>query len=191
MELTKLSADVSQISKLGDYPKTDNNLTTNQLKAWFDKAPEAIKEYLNETLTVELEEKLTAMDERADSLEDSIEGIETGTAFVKKTGDTMTGALNVLTPTEGANAANKAYVDGKTAKGTATLTASGWSDGYQTVAVTGVTADNSVFVSVPESSYEVYTDAEIRCVEQSAGKLKFKCESAPSDDIAVDILIIN
>lgn len=126
------------------------------------------------------------------------------------TGGDMTGELNMNgqpisglnPPTEDTQAANKGYVDsavdsakeytdGKHKKATSTLLASGWSDGYQTVAVTGVTADNSLFVSVPESGYETYTDSGIRCVEQSAGSLKFKCESSPGDDIAVDILIIN
>lgn len=74
---------------------------------------------------------------------------------------------------------------------TATLTASGWSDGYQTVAVSGVTAANDVFVSIPEEYYEAYTDAEIRCVEQIAGQLKFKAESTPDSSITVGILILS
>lgn len=74
---------------------------------------------------------------------------------------------------------------------TAVLTASGWEDGYQTVIVGGVTEKNDVFVSVPETHYEAYTDAGIRCVEQSAGKLKFFSDSAPTVDITVGILIIS
>lgn len=71
------------------------------------------------------------------------------------------------------------------------LSSSGWSGGYQTVAVNDVTADNNVFISVPETSFESYTDAEIRCVEQSAGKLKFKCDSTPTENITVGVLIIS
>ena len=73
----------------------------------------------------------------------------------------------------------------------AILYAANWQDGYQTVNVSGVTADNNVFISVPETGFEAYTDAEIRCVEQSAGKLKFKCESTPSGDITVGVLTIS
>ena len=43
-----------------------------------------------------------------------------------KAGGTMTGALNVLDPTENAHAANKGYVDGKRAVFTTTLTANDW-----------------------------------------------------------------
>lgn len=74
---------------------------------------------------------------------------------------------------------------------TAVLTASGWEDGYQTVIVGGVTESNDVFVSVPEAYYEAYSDAGIRCVEQSAGQLKFFSDSAPAADITVGILIIS
>lgn len=74
---------------------------------------------------------------------------------------------------------------------TATLTVSGWSGGYQTVAVSGVTTSNDVFVSIPEEYYEAYTDAGIRCVEQTAGQLRFYSESTPSEDITVGILILS
>lgn len=74
---------------------------------------------------------------------------------------------------------------------TAVLMASGWAEGYQTVVVGGVTETNDVFVSVPETYYEAYTDAGIRCVEQSAGQLKFFSDSAPTVDITVGILIIS
>ena len=74
---------------------------------------------------------------------------------------------------------------------TAVLTASGWNDGYQTVVIGGVTKENDVFVSVPETYYEAYTDAGIRCVEQSARQLKFFSDSAPAVDITVGILIIS
>lgn len=76
-------------------------------------------------------------------------------------------------------------------RATAVLTASGWEEGYQTVIVGGVTNENDVFVSVPETYYEAYTDAGIRCVEQSTGRLKFVSDSAPDADITVGILIIS
>lgn len=74
---------------------------------------------------------------------------------------------------------------------TAVLTASGWEDGYQTVIVGGITENNDIFVSVPETYYEAYTDAGIRCVEQTAGQLKFFSDSPPDVNITVGILIIS
>src|SRR5699024_5380917 len=49
----------------------------------------------------------------------AISGLTDGTTampYVKKAGDTMTGALNLPAPTENANAANKKYVDDKDAE---------------------------------------------------------------------------
>lgn len=76
-------------------------------------------------------------------------------------------------------------------RATAVLAGNGWEDGFQTVVVGGVTEANDIFVSVPETYHEAYTDAGIRCVEQSAGQLKFFSESAPTVDITVGILIIS
>ena len=45
---------------------------------------------------------------------------------IPKAGGTMTGALNVLDPTENAHAANKGYVDGKRKVFATTLTANDW-----------------------------------------------------------------
>jgi hypothetical protein len=74
---------------------------------------------------------------------------------------------------------------------TAVLAGNGWKNGYQTVIVGGVTETNDVFVSVPEAYFESYTNAGIRCVEQTAGQLKFFSDSPPDVDITVGILIIS
>ena len=48
--------------------------------------------------------------EQCDDVYTRIETLVTGD-YVKKSGDTMTGALNVVAPTEDANATTKSYVD--------------------------------------------------------------------------------
>lgn len=50
----------------------------------------------------------------------------TADAALPKAGGTMTGALNVIEPTENAHAANKEYVDGKRKLFSATLTVNDW-----------------------------------------------------------------
>lgn len=54
MEFTKLTKDMSIIAKLDDEPNDVGGLSATQLKAKFDEAGDAIKEYLNETLLPEL-----------------------------------------------------------------------------------------------------------------------------------------
>jgi hypothetical protein len=64
--------------------------------------------------------------------------------------------------------------------------------GYtQTVTATGVTASNTAIVSPSPSDYSDYTDAEIYCSAQGSGTLTFTCGTTPSNDIDVNVVIIN
>ncbi len=55
MALTKLTADVENISKLDNYPPDDAGMTPALLKARFDKASVDIKTFINNTLIPEVE----------------------------------------------------------------------------------------------------------------------------------------
>ena len=55
MALTKLTADVENISALDDRPNDVDGLTATQLKALFDKAGKDIKTYINGTLTTQVD----------------------------------------------------------------------------------------------------------------------------------------
>ena len=59
-------------------------------------------------------------------VQDQIDDVVDGSAYVHRTGDTMTGPLNVIAPTENAHAANKGYVDEKRKLFVTTLTANNW-----------------------------------------------------------------
>lgn len=50
MAIPKFLQDLAIISKLGDNPGSDNNLTTSGLRAKFDEAGLAIQNYINNTL---------------------------------------------------------------------------------------------------------------------------------------------
>ena len=73
----------------------------------------------------------------------------------------MTGPLTLSgDPAEDLQAAPKQYVDALKPKPiTITLPASGWSGNQQTVAATGVTADNAVTPSPAPASWEAAGDA--------------------------------
>lgn len=91
--------DVEVISKLGDNPGSDDDLTADQLKAKFDEAPVAIKAYLIKL--VETLENLFS---------------DSGGAI---SGGNMTGTLNMnqfpltglKSPSSGSDATSKKYVD--------------------------------------------------------------------------------
>ncbi len=76
-----------------------------------------------------------------EQLRSEIAAVKAGTAYVMKSGDTMTGNLVVPSPTASGHAVNKGYVDTKTVTGI--LTVAGWvgsSAPYtQTIAVAGLT----------------------------------------------------
>ena len=60
----------------------------------------------------------------------------------------------------------------------------------QTISVEGVTATNTIFVSPATDSYDDYGSANIRATEQAEGTLKFVCDTIPSVDINVNIVIL-
>lgn len=122
-----------------------------------------------------------------------------GIGALPSSGGTMSGPINMGgqaitgldTPTDGTQAANKNYVDGKHVPTTVTLSASGWQDGCQTVNVPGVTAGNTILVGYNPESYEAYSDAGIRCTGQGNGTLTFFCESTPTSDVSANVVILN
>lgn len=74
---------------------------------------------------------------------------------------------------------------------TCTLTSAGWSSNSQTVSVTGVTASNTVIVSPSPDDIADYADCGVYCSAQGSGTLTFGCDTAPSGDIVVNVLIMS
>jgi len=103
-----------------------------------------------------------------------------------KTGGTMTGPISMgskkitdlAAPTNGADAATKAYVDGKRLSGTVSLSADHWSGGEQEVSVSGILATDMphwgiVYGTNREAEKEAF--ALVDELETSAGKFTFRC----------------
>lgn len=73
---------------------------------------------------------------------------------------------------------------------TITLTVSAWNNNTQTVAVSGITSDNTVIVSSNPESFDAYSSAKIKCTAQSTNSLTFICDKVPTTDIKVNIVIL-
>lgn len=130
-------------------------------------------------------------------VKNELQNLNDGTEVLLKSGGTMTGELNVLTPTNDDNAANKAYVDAKHITATATLLASGWSSSApytQTVTVAGVLAADNPHIS------PVYSDTLATAIAQkeaweavskavaAEGTITFSCfEDKPTTDIPIQV----
>jgi len=95
------------------------------------------------------------------------------------------------TPEYAWSPATKKYVDDKKSTISITLTSAWWSSNSQTVSATGVTASNTVIVSPNPSDFSDYTDAEIYCSAQGSGTLTFTCGTEPTNDIDVNVVILN
>lgn len=223
MAITRLTENVSQVSNLGNYPKVDNSITTDELKAWFDKAPEIIKTYLNGTLIPEVEAKFGSLDAWIADANTKIDGFIVGSGFLPITGGTMKGPINMgsqkitmlAAPASDGDAANKQYVDdevsdattmattqaktytdGRDALYAVTLTASGWSNKYQTVAVATSTTDKTktaIFASPDTSNangYAAYLECGVRMAQQTDGYVTFYCaEDTPEVNIPVSVYV--
>ena len=102
-------------------------------------------------------------------------------------------------PTSDLVLVNKQYVDNAVAnagsKPTATLvtlSSSGWSSNSQTVTVSGVLADESAQMIQPMptiASQSAYIEAGILCTNQAANSLTFTCQTVPTSNLTVYVVI--
>lgn len=112
----------------------------------------------------------------------------------------------LLDPVYNADAANKAYVDSKSPTSvTVTLTADGWTNtmapvepggetlGHQqTVTVSGVSATETAQLITPTpaiASQSAYYEAGIMCTGQAANRLTFTCQTVPTSNLTVYVVI--
>lgn len=91
------------------------------------------------------------------------------------------------------DAANKAYVDSKSPTSvTITLSASSWSSNTQTVTVSGVSATETAQLITPTpaiASQSAYYEAGIMCTGQAANSLTFTCQTVPTSNLTVYVVI--
>lgn len=73
-----------------------------------------------------------------------------------------------------------------------TLLASGWSSNTQTVTVSGVSADETAQLIQPApavASQAAYYAAGILCTNQAANSLTFTCQTVPTSNLTVYVVI--
>ena len=72
-----------------------------------------------------------------------------------------------------------------------TLAVADWNGGTTaTKSITGITADGVVFVSPDPADQADYTSAGIYCSAQAAGQLTFTCDTTPTTDIDVSVVML-
>jgi len=70
------------------------------------------------------------------------------------------------------------------------LTAAGWSDNLQTVALAGMTGSKNIVVSPAPASFEAWCEAGVRATAQNGKNLTFTCTDVPEMDLTANILIV-
>lgn len=100
---------------------------------------------------------------------------------------------NIATPISDTDVANKAYVDSKAPTSvTVTLFSSSWSNNTQTVTVSGVSATETAQLITPTpaiASQSAYYEAGIMCTGQAANSLTFTCQTVPTSNLTVYVVI--
>ena len=75
---------------------------------------------------------------------------------------------------------------------TATLTADNWVDNKQTVEIEVIDADETKQIIEPipaNASLQAYTQAGVMAINQYAGQLEFSCNSVPTDNLTVYVVV--
>ena len=99
---------------------------------------------------------------------------------VEAIGDNNGNSLNTLLD----NKQNKHIT--KTTK----LIKANWSNFKQTVSVSEVTANNTIFITPAPASFNAYGESGVYCSAQNSEKLTFSCSYVPEEDLTVNIIIL-
>ena len=167
---------------------THRVVSDTEKKTWSSKADAAdIPTKLND-LTGDSTHRLVS-DAEKDAWNTKPDAEDIPTKLSDLTGDTT---HRVVSDTEKSTWNNKAD---KSVSKTATLTAAGWSNGLQTLAVSGVTTSSNGSLRIAQSAtdeeFEAWGAAKPRVTAQAAGSLTVKAVGAvPDIDISVDVIII-
>ena len=95
------------------------------------------------------------------------------------------------TPVYDGSPTTKQYVDNKQKSISVTLLAANWSSKSITVTATWVTSSNTVIISPDPSSITDYADNSVYCSAQSTNSLTFSCDTEPTNDLIVNVVILN
>lgn len=74
---------------------------------------------------------------------------------------------------------------------TVTLASASWSSQSITVSATWVTTTNTVIVAPAPADMDDYTSNKVKCSSQGSWTLTFSCDTEPTNDIDVNVVILN
>lgn len=161
-----------------------------------------VQDAINTELLRAKNELDTSVQTKVDSLMSEIELARTNlqTLINTKTSELNTAINNKLTETkqlieaENESAVNevKAYISGNPfyKRGEFTLIPANWQNFEQTVSVAGVDVDSDIIVTHAPESYSQYILNGVHCSAVAKGLLRFKCETTPTENIKVNVMVM-
>lgn len=66
-----------------------------------------------------------------------------------------------------------------------------WSNERQIVSVKGVTSNNTIIISPSPVSRIHYSESDVCCSAQENGTLTFECMTTPTEELTVNVLILD
>jgi hypothetical protein len=192
MAIPLFTEDMDIVSKLGDYPGSENGMSPQEFKQRFDIAGKLIKDFLNNTLI-----PMANLTVDPDAIVAMVlaKALDTG-------GGTLTGTLymsgeriaDVGDPVLDGDAVPNGYFQRKVEKleyhyQTVTLKNSEWVNHQQTVSVPGIStgADVTVSPAPAKENFEEYSSCVVLCVAINDDAVVFECDYVPGTDLAVNI----
>lgn len=182
MAIPRFNEDLAIISKLGDNPGSDNNLTTDAFRAKFDEGPQKIQKFLNDVLIPAAEQSSSPQEGL------SMQG------GINMNGQKLNG---IAAPEAEDDAANKKYADSLHKLFSVNLPASGWSASApytQTVSVSGILSSDTPHYGVAYSSNAETALAQkeafamVDDLDTSNGSVKFTCfEEKPEVNLTIQL----
>lgn len=205
MALPRFSGEADVISQLSNQPNDNDGLSAQQLKGKFDYTGASLKTFLNEELIPALETAINAAAAGIGSegfsgaiIRDgtiSAEKLSTTSGFEAVTEDAIRdGAVSDDKLSAALQAIIATIIDKAIFKQvSATLLSSAWTNNQQTVTATGVTSTNAVIACGGEDtdSHKAWSNNDIWCVSQGSNSLTFACNTVPSSNVTVNVLILD
>ena len=189
MAVQNFNEDLNIISKLGNNPNSDDNLSDAGLKGKFDAAGLLIQKFLNNVLIPAVNRMENAVGFKGTHGE--LTGRDSANQHPMSA---IAGLVEAIQNANNASASAMSVAVAKTSTVTETVTlfADSWKDdNTMAVVIANIPSTaKAIFVSpdAGNENYAVYADCGVRCVSQGSDGLVFQCEDVPDIDLVVNLV---
>jgi hypothetical protein len=189
MAIQNFNEDLNIISKLGNNPNSDDNLSDAGLKGKFDAAGLLIQKFLNNVLIPAVNRIENAVGFKGTHGE--LSGRDAANQHPMSA---IAGLVEAIQNANNASASAMGVAVAKTSTVTETVTlfADSWKeDNTMAVVIATIPSTAKAIVVSPDTgnkNYAIYADCGVRCVSQGSDGLTFRCEDVPDIDLVVNLV---